>query len=58
MLSARENEPQLLMVATIYVFKVIPHKFIMDEQSTHYGRVINKKFGQKVCIDHLQRDSG
>ena len=40
------------------LLQVIPHKFIMDEQTFYYGRVINKKFGEKVCVDHLQRDMG
>jgi hypothetical protein len=30
----------------------------MDEQAYYFGRVINKKYGVRVCIDHLQRDSG
>jgi len=38
--------------------KVIPHKFRMDEQAYYSGRVINKKYGFRVCIDHLQRDNG
>lgn len=41
-----------------YLDNVIPHKFIMDEQTYNYGRVINGKYGEKVCFDHLQRDMG
>jgi len=41
-----------------YLENVIPHKFIMDEQTFYYGRVMNKKYGEKVCVDNLQRDMG
>jgi len=40
-----------------FLDNVIPHKFIMDEQSLYYGRL--KTLGyDNICVDHLQRDQG
>ena len=36
-----------------FLDNVIPHKFIMDEQSLYYGRL--KTLGyDNICVDHLQ----
>ena len=36
-----------------FLDNVIPHKFIMDEQSLFYGRL--KTLGyENICVDHLQ----
>ena len=40
-----------------FLKNVIPHKFIMDEDTKEWGRFRNGKFPQ-ICIDHLQRDKG
>ena len=40
-----------------FLKNVIPHKFIMDEDTKEWGRFRNGKFPQ-LCIDHLQLDKG
>jgi len=40
-----------------FLDNVIPHKFIMDEQSEYYGRLKTSGY-ENICIDHLQRDKG
>ena len=40
-----------------FLKNVIPHKFIMDEDTKEWGRFRNGKFPQ-ICIDHLQLDKG
>ena len=39
-----------------FLKNVIPHKFIMDEQSIAWGRMRAADGAKQVCIDHLQRD--
>ena len=39
-----------------FLENVYPHKFVMDEQSIAWGRMRAANGGNKVCIDHLQRD--
>ena len=39
-----------------FLENVYPHKFVMDEQSIAWGRLRAANGGNKVCIDHLQRD--
>ena len=40
-----------------FLKNVIPHKFIMDEDTKEWGRFRNGKYPQ-ICIDHLQLDKG
>ena len=39
-----------------FLDNVYPEKFIMDEQSTEYGRLRPVKY-PNMCIDHLQKDT-
>ena len=41
-----------------YLKNVIPHKFVMDDDSLMYGRLRSKAFQDVICVDHLQRDKG
>jgi len=41
-----------------FLENVIPHKFVMDDDSQMYGQLRPKAYDNDVCVDHLQRDQG